>query len=382
MGRLLTDRRSFLKSALATGAYLAAAGGTTARPAFAAGGLTFASDGESARRLPPLNVSRERIIRTLVGLRPYRAEGFVLAPERVGEKVVVHNYGHGGAGMTLSWGVATLAAEQARNLEDRSVAVIGCGVIGLSTARVLQRRGKSVTVYAREMPPETTSNLAGALWYPTSVYDTQKVSADFNERFLLACRLSNREFQTYVGPDYGVRWIETYTLRTEAEPPGHEPAGGAELYPATHYFTDARRTFGFPFVRLFSTMLIEPHTYLRALMRDFHTAGGRIVVRELKSREEVAALPERVVFNCTGLGAKALFGDQQLTPVRGQIEMLLPQPEPDYCYLANSLYMFPRRDGIVLGGTFEPDNYSLEPDAKTTVRIVEGHSEIAKGFRR
>lgn len=381
MERLSTNRRSFLKSALATGAYLAAAGGPAARLSFAADGLAFAADGESARRLPPLNVARERIIRTVVGLRPYRAEGFVLAPERLGEKVVVHNYGHGGAGVTLSWGVATLAAEQARNLEDRSVAVLGCGVIGLSTARVLQRRGKTVTIYAREMPPETTSNLAGALWYPTSVYDTQKISADFNERFRLACRLSNREFQTYVGPDYGVRWIETYTLRTEAEPAGHEPAGGAELYPATRYYADARRTFGFPFVRLFSTMLIEPHTYLRALMRDFHTAGGRIVVRELKSREDVAALSERVVFNCTGLGAKALFGDQQLTPVRGQIEMLPPQAELDYCYLANSLYMFPRRDGIVLGGTFEPDNYSLEPDLKTTARIVEGHTEIAKGLR-
>jgi D-amino-acid oxidase len=374
MERLSTDRRSFLKSALAMGAYLAASGGPAARLSFAADGLAFAADGESARRLPSLNVSRERIIRTVVGLRPYRAEGFVLAPERLGEKVVVHNYGHGGAGVTLSWGVATLAAEQARNLEDRSVAVLGCGVIGLSTARVLQRRGKTVTIYAREMPPETTSNLAGALWYPTSVYDTQKISADFNERFRLACRLSNREFQTYVGPDYGVRWIETYTLRTEAEPAGHEPAGGAELYPATRYYADARRTFGFPFVRLFSTMLIEPHTYLRALMRDFHTAGGRIVVRELKSCEEVAALSERVVFNCTGLGAKALFGDRQLTPVRGQIEMLLPQPELDYCYLSNSLYMFPRRDGIVLGGTFEPD-------VKTTARIVEGHAEIAKGLR-
>jgi glycine/D-amino acid oxidase-like deaminating enzyme len=382
MERLPTDRRRFLKSALATGAYLTVAGGPAARLRFAADGLAFAADGEQARRLPPLDVSRDRVIRTVVGLRPYRAEGFVLAPERMGEKLVVHNYGHGGAGVTLSWGVATLAAEHARNLEDKAVAVIGCGVVGLSTARVLQRRGKAVTVYARETPPETTSNVAGALWYPTTVYDTQKISADFNERFRLACRLSNREFQSYVGPDYGVRWIETYTLRNEAEPAGHEPAGGAELYPATRYYKDARRSFGFPFVRLFSTMLIEPHTYLRALMRDFHTAGGRVVVRELKSREEVAALPERVVFNCTGLGAKALFGDQQLTPVRGQIEMLLPQPELDYCYLANSLYMFPRRDGIVLGGTFEPDNQSLEPDAKTTERIIEGHAEIAKGFRR
>jgi glycine/D-amino acid oxidase-like deaminating enzyme len=102
----------------------------------------------------------------------------------------------------------------------------------------------------------------------------------------------------------------------------------------------------------------------------------------LKSREEVAALPERVVFNCTGLGAKALFGDQQLVPVRGQLEVLLPQPEIDYCYLGNnSLYMFPRRDGIILGGSFEQDNQSLEPDAKTTTRIIEGNAEIAKAIR-
>ena len=152
MDRLSTDRRSFLKSALATGAF-AAVGGDATRVALAANGMTFAADGEQARRLPPLNISSDRLIRTVVGLRPYRPEGFVLAPERVGEKVVVHNYGHGGGGVSLSWGVAQLAAEQARNLEDKSVAVIGCGVVGLSTARVLQRRGKAVTVYARELPP-------------------------------------------------------------------------------------------------------------------------------------------------------------------------------------------------------------------------------------
>jgi glycine/D-amino acid oxidase-like deaminating enzyme len=278
--------------------------------------------------------------------------------------------------------VALLAAEQARNIEDKSVAVIGSGAVGLATARVLQRRGKSVTVYARELPPETTSNIAGALWMPTSVYDPQRVAPEFMERFKLASRLSNRQFQTLVGPEYGVRWVETFTLRENPEPAGWEPAGGAELYPASRYYADARKTFGFPYVRQFSTMLIEPHTYLRAVSRDFQEAGGRVVVRELKSREEVAALPERVVFNCTGLGARALFGDQGLTPVRGQLEVLLPQPELDYCYLSGSLYMFPRRDGIVLGGTFEHDNSSLDPDASTSARLIEGHAQIARGLRR
>src|SRR5215204_4941398 len=172
MHKLPSDRRSFLASALAAGAYATLAN----VPALAA-------QEEPPRRFPPLKVSRDRRIRTVVGLRPYRPEGFVLTSERLGEKVVVHNYGHGGGGVSLSWGVALLAAEQARNLEDRSVAVVGSGVVGLSTARVLQRRGKSVTLYTKELPPETTSNVAGALWYPTHVYDPQKVSAAFLERF-------------------------------------------------------------------------------------------------------------------------------------------------------------------------------------------------------
>src|SRR3954470_21997237 len=110
MNRLSTkDRRSFLASALPP----AASAPLSHTPA------SLAAQEEPPRRLPPLKVARDRRIRTVVGLRPYRAEGFVLTNERLGEKVVVHNYGHGGGGVSLSWGVALLAAEQARNLEDR-----------------------------------------------------------------------------------------------------------------------------------------------------------------------------------------------------------------------------------------------------------------------
>ncbi len=375
MKRFPTDRRSFLASALAASAYGALAGGPVALDALAA-------QEEPPRRLAPLKVAHDRRIRTVVGRRPYRAVGFVLTNERLGEKVVVHNNGHGGGGVSLSWGVAILAAEQARNLEDKSVAVLGSGVVGLSTARVLQRRGKAVTLYTRELPPETTSNVAGALWYPTHVYEPQKVSATFVERFGLACRLAHREFQSYVGPEYGVRWMETYTLRTEPEPPGLEPAGGAELYPEIRRYADSRTFFGYSHIRRFTSLMIEPQIYLRALLRDFHVAGGKVVIGELKTREEVARLPERVVFNCTGLGARALFGDQGMASMRGQIEVLLPQPELDYCYLANSLYMFPRADGVILGGTFEAENWSMDPDTATTARIIEGNAQIARGLRR
>jgi glycine/D-amino acid oxidase-like deaminating enzyme len=105
-------------------------------------------------------------------------------------------------------------------------------------------------------------------------------------------------------------------------------------------------------------------------------------VKEFQSREQIASLSEPIIFNCTGLGSKALFDDAVLIPVRGQLEVLLPQPEIDYCYLSGDFYMFPRRDGIILGGTFEHRNWSLEPDADQVTRILEANANISKGLRR
>ena len=63
------------------------------------------------------------------------------------------------------------------------------------------------------------------------------------------------------------------------------------------------------------------------------------------------------MFNCTGLGARDLFGDTELQPVRGQLAILLPQPEIRYAFTGDAGYMFPRADGILLGGTFERDDW-------------------------
>jgi D-amino-acid oxidase len=365
-------RRRFLQSALGVGAY------ALTRGALSRG---LAAEPEvPARRFAPVKISPDRLIRTVVGLRPYRREGFVVRAERLGEKTLVHNYGHGGAGVTLSWGTSTMAADLAFAPAKNEFAVIGCGVMGLSTARLLQRRGGKVTIYAKDQPPATTSNIAGALWFPTSCFNPEKIAPGFLEQFQTACRVSNRAFQELVGADYGVRWIETFMLRQEP-PRQAELIGGAALYPATKARDNEVGQFGFPFVTQFNTMLIEPATYLRALLRDFLLAGGKIVARDFREHSELASLAEPVIVNCTGLGARALFDDDALIPVRGQLEVLLPQPEIDYCYLQDTMYMFPRSDGVILGGTFEHDQWSLEPNASQTVATLDANTRIAQGLR-
>ena len=337
------------------------------------------------RRFAPVNVARNRVIREVVGLRPYRPSGFVVRAERIGPKLLVHNYGHGGGGVTLSWGTATLAVDLARDFVNvrpltrrapTRFAVIGCGVSGLSTAILLQRRFQNgpgtVTIYAKDLPPNTTSNIAGASWSPTSVFEPEQTTATFTDQFRTAAQISNRAFQLLVGEQYGVRWIETLEfLRNEASLERELPGGNA-LYPQLEIHRDPDRYFGFPFVRQYYTMLIEPSVYLPALLRDFYVAGGKLVVKEFKNRQEILRLPESVIFNCSGLGARGLFNDEALTPVRGQLEILLPQPEIDYCYLSAG-YMFPRRDGIVLGGTWDHDDWNLNPNTEQSAMILETH---------
>lgn len=383
------NRRNFLQGALAASAML-----TIARSKALATALS------PQRHFAPVKVSRDRIIREVVGLRPYRAEGFVVDGERFGSKLLIHNYGHGGAGITLSWGTASLAADLSRDFmgaralapasrhgsrsSSWQFAVIGCGVNGLSTARMLQRRygnaGATVTIYARDLPPNTTSNIAGGFWSPTSVFDERAITPQFNEKFRLACRISNRAFQLLAGTEYGVRWIETFELIHNEANLTRELAGGNDLYPGQETHRDPDHYFGFKYVRQYSTMLIEPQTYLNALLRDFYVAGGKVVVKEFRDRRELLRLPEQVIFNCTGLGARELFNDQKLGPVRGQLEILLPQPEIDYCYLSSG-YMFPRHDGIILGGTFDHNDWSLDPRVDQRDGILESHLEVMRGLR-
>lgn len=330
-----------------------------------------------ARRgcLPAVNVGADRVIRTAVGLRPYRASGFVVRAEALGEKRLVHNYGHGGAGITLSWGCARLATLLGLQGHQGPVAVIGAGVMGLSTARLAQEAGFPVTLYAAALPPETTSNVAGGQWHPFGHFRRSSVTSEWRDQFVAAADYSWRRFQIMVGEDYGIRWLPTYSEGDKEPPllPTFPPASRA-LAPAEHPF---------PVERLyrFDTLYVETGRYLRQMVRDVATAGGRFEIRRFATPAEIAPLPERLVFNCTGLGTRALFGDTELQPARGQLAILLPQPEIDYAYTLDAGYMFPRPDGIVLGGTFQLGNWSLEADPATTERIIESHKALMAGLR-
>jgi D-amino-acid oxidase len=333
-------------------------------------------------------VSPDRVIRTVVGLRPYRPSGFVVRAEKLDAKTVIHNYGHGGAGITLSWGTAQLAVQLAEQMEARECAVIGCGVVGLSTARLLQQRGYTVRIYAKAMPPDTTSNIAGGQWDPVTVFDDDRVTPEFGRQFSEAGQFAFRRYQSLAGPGagYGVKWVGFYRLSTHGPRSKPEPESLYRdidpLFPEAKQLTPAENPFGVPYAHHSYSMIIEPAIYLAALIRDFELAGGRIVIREFHSSSELTRLSEPLIFNCTGLGAKTLFNDSELTPIRGQLTFLLPQPEIDYMTVGPSdIYMFPKQDGILLGGSHDRGNSNLEVDPAITERVLRENAALFGAMR-
>ena len=333
----------------------------------------------------PVLSQPSREIRTVVGLRPYRSNGFRLEHEQFGRRDVIHNYGHGGCGVTLSWGCAQLAVELAETIDERRAAVIGAGVNGLTTALLLLRRGYQVSVYGAALPPYTTSNIAGAYWHPTTLFDSRDAISDrFTGQFVRAARIAQRKFQHLANdPRYGVYYMRYLGLREEPPIRPYRPTlEGDELYAGHAIETDPERYFGYGYVERHHALMIDPDIYLRALMRDVENAGGRIVQKNFETLDDVFDLKEKLIFNCTGLGARNLFGDKTLGPARGQLTMLLPQPEVDYGYVHGTpegvLYMFPRKGAILLGGTVEMGDWSLEPSETERIRMLGGHAMIAQ----
>ncbi|MGN6278862.1 MAG: FAD-dependent oxidoreductase [Sphingomonas sp.] len=329
--------------------------------------------------LPRVNVAADRVIRTLVGLRPYRPSGFVVRAESFGDKTLVHNYGHGGSGITLSWGTSRLATNLGLPGHQGPVAVLGAGVVGLTTARLIQEAGYPVTIYAKALPPETTSNIAGGQWYPSILYDSDELTPQFEQQLVAAASYAYQRYQIMIGDEYGVRWMTNYLVSDRAPGDSDTDRLLRSMLPEARDLGTGAHGFGYQYVGQFDDMLIEPPRFLRAMLRDVHIAGGRVEVRDFHAPAEVAALPESLVFNCTGLGAGQLFGDAEITPMRGQLAVLLPQPEVDYALeTGDGMYMFSRTDGVILGGTADRGNWSTEVDPATTDALIRRHTAIAK----
>jgi D-amino-acid oxidase len=389
------DRRRLLQgSAILGGAGLLGLGGCATATSSAPASSWRAASLPGFDPIPRLALVRahmDRVFDITVCLRPFRAAGPRLDTEQVGDALVVHNYGHGGSGWSLSWGSGTIAVEKAMAGSPRQVAVVGCGALGLTSAILAQNAGAQVTIYARDLLPDTRSARATGTWTPDSrIALTSAVAPGFPALWEQMARTSFKTYRRYLGlPGHPVEWTDRYYLsdlsaeeratRRPADPLGFAEYGDRilDITPHAQDLPPGSTPFPTPYVRRTQSMMFNIADYGHTLINDFLAAGGKIEHREFHAPSDLAHLKEKVVINCPGYGARALWKDETITPVRGQITWLVPQPEVTYGVIYDGVSMLPRRDGIVVQALDGGDMKGYGDDHETIDR-TEAEASVAK----
>jgi D-amino-acid oxidase len=248
----------------------------------------------------------------------------------------------------------------------RSVGVIGAGVVGLQTARVLAEAGYRITVYARDITPGTTSDVAWALIFPHLVPDTTPV--------LEAVRLSNAyyaemaEVSSYVSP-------RTVTFAADTRDPEDSLTPFAALYPSYAEIPSGQVPGGYRYGWRIGTWWVDPRGFMPYLVDRLMSLGATLTVRVFSTLDELLALPHDVIVNCAGLGGGTLAGDAAVYPIKGQLVTVLPVPLTDPI-IHDTFHIFPRADGAVLGGTHDERSYDVSTPEAVTSALVAGNRRV------
>jgi len=232
--------------------------------------------------LAAIRATPDRIIDVSVCTRPFRAEGPRIEAQQFRHQTVIHNYGHGGSGWSLSWGSAMLAVRLALATKQTHLAVIGCGAIGLTSARVAQRAGLKVRIYCRDRPPDVRSSAATGVWSPDSRICTEaNATPEFQKRWEAMARYSFRMYQSLLGlAGDPVEWRDGYVLSDtpfdQPMPPGPVPEVPTEpdypelerlllsdIRPRSQALSREQHPFNVPHARRYTQMVFNLPSYTR-----------------------------------------------------------------------------------------------------------------------
>ena len=335
-------------------------------------------------RLTPIRGGADRITRITVCTRPFRAQGPRFDVEKIGSKTVIHNYGHGGSGWSLSWGSAAIVTSKALATGERDIGVIGCGALGLTAALQLLRSGARVTIYAKELPPNVRSSLASGLYTPDSrICFEENATPAFKQMWEEMARQTYSRFQSFLGlAGTPVEFIDSYLVSDDADVQRRRPEADArakfaelrheltaDLIVSRRYYNPGSHNLGNRYLTRVSQLMFNLASYTHLLMSDYAANGGKFQIMEFKTPDDFAPLRERTLINATGYGARALFGDESVIPVRGQLARLIPQPNVNFGLYYKEVSFVPRRDGLVFQMVGEDDYFGYNDDTVMPDRL-------------
>lgn len=303
------------------------------------------------------DLSRENILGTNVGIRPCRKSGVRIEAEVLRDKWIIHNYGYGGSGLTLCLGGAkeVLDILNLQNPTSKLVAVLGGGVAGLATAYDLLEQGYEVRIYSDDWSPNLTSNVGIGIWSPLVLSEDVPIGKrEMHQRMLETSRRrlldSIRDRPQFAG----VRIVASYSFKTgisqEAIKTKHQ---GEEV--VVHFDSGVVKAG-----RKIDEIGIDGKLFVEDLYSKVKAKGAVLIQRHFENLEDVLSLEEPTIINCTSMGSRKLFNDEEFIPVRGQIIYFNPQTGVDFLLYQNVPHsttswvsIYPWNDRMILGGVYE-----------------------------
>ena len=228
----------------------------------------------------------------------------------------------------------------------KNIAIVGAGISGMSAAYLLMQQGHQITIYAKAFSPDITSNKAAAFWFPYHIRN--------DKRGIEWCTTSYGYYKKFaLQPETGISMQQLKkVLRTgvEEEEPiwiDFMPEGSFRVVP------ENEMPAGFSKIYEVEVPLIETQIFLPWLQQQLQQSNVKFIQQEITSLDELANKYD-ILINSSALGARKLCKDDKVIPVRGQVALLSPGKFP-VIYLDNEipLYVVPRKDAIIIGGTYE-----------------------------
>jgi D-amino-acid oxidase len=245
---------------------------------------------------------------------------------------------------------------------NKTIAIIGAGISGLSCAYLLSKKNYSITVFAKAFSPDITSNRAAAFWFPYHIRNDKR-GIEWSKKSYEFYKALSANASTGISMKQLIKVLRENVVEEEPVWIDFMPEGSCNIIPKEKLKPGIAKAYDV-LVPLIETQIFLP--YLQQLLKE------KNVVFEQGTVENFSELSSfDIILNCTGLGSRKLCNDASVIPVRGQVGLIETKTEmPIYLDNEMPLYLVPRKDAMIVGGTYEENIFDETTEPKTIEHLL------------